>query len=74
MFEHRAMENRPMQHVVQALIAGIIEMFALVFAMAGGGWLEEYKSTKNESLQFKMISALAMSLLLAMCALGVASL
>jgi len=57
--------------MIQAIIATIIEMMALLFAMAAGMWLEEYKQTKKSD--FKIGASLVIAVVMAACALGVAA-
>jgi len=59
--------------MIQALIATIIELVALVFALAAGAFLEERKSTSGVSSNAKAMTCIILFLMLAACALGVAA-
>ena len=64
--------------MIQALMATIVEMVALIFALAAGAFLEERKSGESKSGSkvdgnTKAAVCIILSLLLAACALGVAA-
>ena len=63
--------------MIQAIIATIVELVALMFALAAGAFLEERKSaTKDDTKPDSNSKAgicIILSLTLAACALGVAA-
>ena len=60
--------------MIQAIIATIIELVSLMFAMAAGAFLEERKRDPEvDAGSFKAPVCIVLSLLMAACALGVAA-
>ena len=55
--------------MIQALIATIVDLVSLIFALAAGAFLEENRGKSQE----KAGICIALSLMLAACALGVAA-
>jgi hypothetical protein len=61
--------------MIQSLIATIVELVSLIFALAAGAFLEERKSVPkgDPKADFKAGVCIILSLMLAACALGVAA-
>ncbi len=56
--------------MIQALIATLVELVSLMFAMAAGAFLEE---AKLKDVNRKALVCIILSLVMAACALGVAA-
>lgn len=66
--------------MVQAIIATILQVIAMMFILATGMWLEEHTAKKelrrdssNPPTDFKIMAGLITGIVLAACALGVAA-
>ena len=57
--------------MIQAIIATIVELVSLMFALAAGAFLEEAKN--KDAVYSKAAFCIVMSLAMAACALGVAA-
>ena len=55
--------------MIQALMATIVEMVALIFALAAGAFLQESKEKEN----YKALTCMVLAIALAACALGMAA-
>ena len=60
--------------MIQSLIATIVDLVSLMFALAAGAFLEERKrDPKVDAGSYKAPVCIVLSLMLAACALGVAA-